>query len=252
MVDSITRFSNRVDNYLKYRPRYPPEIIQLLEKECGLTPASTVADVGSGTGFLTELFLKNGNAVFGVEPNPEMRKAGAAVLSSYPNFTSINGKAEATTLPAGSVDFVTAGQAFHWFDVQSTKKEFARIAKPAGWGVFIWNGFHTADTGPMKEFQELFIKYSTDYQHAVRELHENDFEEFFSPRAYFNRTFANSQSLTLEGLVGRVKSMSYAPPEEDPRFPLMLRDLRDLFDKYQHEGTFTLHYHTPLYYGRLS
>jgi ubiquinone/menaquinone biosynthesis C-methylase UbiE len=252
MLDSITRFSTRVQNYLKYRPRYPPEIIPLLEKECGLTPAALIADVASGTGFLSELFVQNGNRVIGVEPNPEMRTASENVLRQYSNFTTLNGTAEATTLPEASVDFVTVGQAFHWFDVEGAKKEFARIIKPDGWGMFVWNGLKTDDTGAMKEFQTLFIEYSTDYHHAVRELDDSDMEEFFSPRAYSKRTFTNHQSLTFEGLVGRVLSMSYAPEEDAPNYPHMVRDLKKLFDKYQLDGLFTVRYHTPVYYGRLS
>lgn len=251
MHDSITRFSNRVENYLKYRPRYPPEIISLLERECRLTGASIIADVASGTGFLSELFLKNGNNVLGVEPNAEMRAAGENILQQYSNFTSVIGTAEATGLRDASVDFVTAGQAFHWFDVERTKNEFGRILKPDGWCMFVWNGFHTDDTGPMKEFQRLFIDYSTDYHHAVRELDDGDMEEFFSPRPYFKRTFTNSQSLDFEGLTGRVLSMSYAPAQDAPNYPRMIRDLKNLFDKYQQDGQFTIEYTTPAYYGQL-
>src|SRR6266446_9260655 len=107
------RFSNRVENYIRYRPGYPKEIIELLKAECGLFPQSVVADAGSGTGLLAKLFLENGNLVFGIEPNREMRAAGERLLQAYPRFTSIAGTAEATTLPGQSVDFVTAGQAFH-------------------------------------------------------------------------------------------------------------------------------------------
>ena len=116
MLDPTKRFSNRVENYLKYRPRYPAAIIPLLESECGLTPETLVADVGSGTGFLTELFLKHGNRVLGVEPNAEMRSAGERLLAKYPTFCSVNAMAEATTLADSSIDLIIAGQAFHWFD----------------------------------------------------------------------------------------------------------------------------------------
>src|SRR3954466_12475154 len=90
MIDPTTRFTTRVDNYVKYRPSYPAAIITLLQTECGLSLEKIVADIGSGTGFLTELFLKNGNEVFGVEPNTEMRLAGERLLSRYPGLHSIN------------------------------------------------------------------------------------------------------------------------------------------------------------------
>src|SRR5437764_1020077 len=131
MRDPTQRFSTRVDNYVKYRPGYPPAIVGLLEAECGLTPESVVADIGAGTGLLAELWLRHGNPVCGVEPNREMREAGARLLAAYPAFTSVDGTAEATTLPDQSVDFVTAGQAFHWFEPVAARREFARILRPA-------------------------------------------------------------------------------------------------------------------------
>src|SRR5690349_16869253 len=132
MRDPIGRFSDRVENYVKARPGYPPAILPFLVAECGLTPESVIADIGSGTGLLAELWLKHGNRVFGVEPNAAMRAAGERRLADYPRFTSVAATAEATTLPAGSVDFVTAGQAFHWFDGPAAAREFARILRPAG------------------------------------------------------------------------------------------------------------------------
>lgn len=116
MQDSTQRFSTRVANYIKYRPLYPPAVLETLGQRCGLTDRSIIADVGSGTGILAEMFLRNGNTVYGVEPNREMREAGERLLVDYPNFHSIDGTAEATALEDGNVDFVTAGQAFHWFN----------------------------------------------------------------------------------------------------------------------------------------
>ncbi len=159
MLDSTKRFSNRVEDYIKYRPSYPPDVIGLLEVECGLTPASVITDVGSGTGILSELFLKHGNRVFGVEPNREMRAAGDKLLAKYSNFSSIDGAAEATTMVNTSVDFITAGQAFHWFDRQRSRAEFERILKPGGWVVLIWNGFRveTSVRSPVLNFSSLSI-----------------------------------------------------------------------------------------------
>ena len=116
VTDPTQRFSSRVDNYVRYRPGYPSAILDLLRKECGLTPKSVIADVASGTGIFSRMLLENGNRVFGVEPNLEMRKAGEEYLAAYPNFTSVEGTAEATTLADHSVDLVTAAQAAHWFD----------------------------------------------------------------------------------------------------------------------------------------
>src|SRR5213595_654680 len=133
MSDPTKRFSNRVENYIKYRPGYPDAVIDLLTEECRLTQQSIIADIGSGTGILSELFLKNGNSVFAIEPNAAMRRTAEDLLRKHPKFTSIDAAAEATTLDIASVDFVTAAQAFHWFDRKNARKEFARILKPEGW-----------------------------------------------------------------------------------------------------------------------
>src|ERR1041385_6863394 len=145
--NSTERFSDRVENYVKYRPHYPREILTALEQLAGLTPTCALADIGSGTGISAELFLEYGNAVYGIEPNNAMRKAGEAYLSRFPKFKSIDGTAETTMLSDASVDLIIAGQAFHWFDVERSRTEFKRILKPGGWAALFWNDRQT-DTTP--------------------------------------------------------------------------------------------------------
>src|ERR1700756_4899998 len=145
-ADAKQRFSNRVADYVRYRPGYPSALIELLRGECGLRADHVVADVGSGTGILAKLFLDNGNRVFGVEPNEEMRQAGENFFSGYKNFSSVHVFWEPTTLPAGSVDFITAAQAFHWFEPVATRREFLAILKPHGWVVVMWNDRRISET----------------------------------------------------------------------------------------------------------
>src|ERR1044071_6506461 len=133
--DATQRFSSRVDNYVRYRPSYPPAIIKLLNEECGLRTDSVIADIAFGTGIFTKLLLENGNKVFGVEPNADMRTAGESFLNKYPGFTSVAGTAEATTLADQSVNLVTAAQAAHWFDLPKARQEFIRITRAGGWAV---------------------------------------------------------------------------------------------------------------------
>src|SRR3974390_1220982 len=121
------RFSARVGTYVRYRPGYPAEVLELLRRECGLKPQHVVADIASGTGLFTRLLLENGNRVFAVEPNQHMREAGARFLGKHEKLTSVAGTAEDTTLPSASVDLVTAAQAAHWFDRVRARPEFARI-----------------------------------------------------------------------------------------------------------------------------
>ncbi len=139
MIDPAQRFSSRVDNYIRYRPSYPAAIVDTLERECRLTPEWVIADVGAGPGNLTRLFLDNGARVVGVEPNREMREAGERLLRGYPTYTAIAATAEATTLADTSVDLVTAGQAFHWFDQTRARQEFARILRAPRWVALVWN-----------------------------------------------------------------------------------------------------------------
>ncbi|HEX8686675.1 MAG TPA: class I SAM-dependent methyltransferase, partial [Pyrinomonadaceae bacterium] len=197
--DPTTRFSSRVADYVKYRPGYPAEVLRLLEAECGLTAESVVADVGSGTGLLSELFLKNGNRVYGVEPNAEMREAGERLLAAYANFVSVDGRAEATTLEDGSVDFVTAGQAFHWFDPAGARREFARILRPGGWVVLAWNDRRTAGTPFLEGYERLLLEYGTDYREvSVKYMEESSLSTLFGAARMRTGDFVNEQVFDFE------------------------------------------------------
>jgi len=252
VLDPTRRFSNRVQNYVKYRPRYPPAIIALLESECGLRANSVIAEPGSGTGLLTELFLENGNQVFGIEPNAEMRAAGERLLASYPKFSSINATAEATTLPDQSVNFIVVGQAFHWFDRESTRMEFSRILKPTGWVVLIWNGFSVESSPLMSAYQKLLLRRGTDYLEVSRELDHSDIASFFAPDSCRLAHFNFEQVFDYEGLEGRLLSSSFVPEPNHPNYELMRRDLRDIFNAHEKDGKVAFAYETEVYYGQLS
>jgi SAM-dependent methyltransferase len=252
MIDSTQRFSSRVENYIKYRPGYPSAILDLLQAKCGLTGASVVADIGSGTGILTELFLRNGNPVFAVEPNREMREAAERLLGKYPNFTSISGTAETTTLENQSVDFITASQAFHWFDREQARREFHRILKPGGWTVLIWNEREL--TGAFAKDYELLLRtYGTDYE-AANHKHTDAkmIDPFFGANGFELGGFPNRQIFDWEGLRGRLLSSSYAPEPGHSKHIPMLEALKALFSRYQTDGTVAFEYDTRVYYGQLS
>lgn len=252
MLDPTKRFSNRVENYLKYRPRYPTEIISLLEKECGLTRESVIADVGSGTGFLSELFLRNGNHVFGVEPNAEMRAAGERLLADYPDFVSIDATAEKTTLPDASVDLITAGQAFHWFDREKARVEFQRILRPFGWTMIVWNTFPTGRSALVKAYDDVLVRYGTDYREVAKEIEGSGIEKFFPAGDCKRARFDFQQTFDWEGFKGRLLSASYAPDADSADYEPMLDDLRRVFDSHQKDGTVVFDYDTVVYYGRLT
>jgi len=252
MLDPTKRFSNKVENYRKYRPRYPKAIIPLLEQECGLTRDARIADIGSGTGLLAELFLEHGNRVIGIEPNLEMRVAGESMLARYPEFSSIVATAETTSLPDASVDFVTAGQSFHWFDPEKARAEFVRILRPSGWVMIVWNGFR-ADYSPINNaYQQLLLRYGTDYREVTRELESRDLEAFFAPGKCKSAHFNFNQLFDYAGLEGRLLSSSFIPERGHPNYEPMLRDLRKIFEAYQENGKVAFAYETEMYYGQLS
>ncbi len=252
MTDSTQRFSSRVTNYVKYRPSYPPAMIDLLAAECGLAPNSIVADIGSGTGLLAELFLKAGNRVMGIEPNREMREAGEQLLQSYDRFTSIDATAEVTTLPDRSIDFVTAGQAFHWFDRARVGTEFARILKLKGWIVLVWNERRTDSTPFLQAYEQLLRTFSTDYAEVDHKLIDRDVIQAAFPELSFSlQTFDNQQRFDLAGVSGRLMSSSYAPEAGQPNHAPMLAELATIFEKYQQNGEIAFEYETRVNYAQM-
>jgi SAM-dependent methyltransferase len=251
-TDSKERFSSRVADYVRYRPSYPPGILVPLREECGLTADSVVADIGSGTGLLSRLFLDNGNTVYGVEPNAEMRAAGEEFLRDYPRFHSIAASAEGTTLPDASVDLVVAGQAFHWFDPEAAHREFARILHPGGYVAVAWNERRVESSALLRAYENLLRKYSPDYAEVSAKYPEAlRMAEFFGPNRVRQRTFPNEQRFDFEGLRGRLLSSSYSPPKEHPNHAPMLAELRRIFDAHNENGRVRIEYTTHLYYGSL-
>ena len=252
MADSTRRFSSRVGSYAKYRPSYPPGVAELLATECGLRAGTVVADVGSGTGLLSELLLRRGWRVYGVEPNPEMRDAGERLLASYADFVSVDGTAEATTLPDRGVDCVTAGQAFHWFDRQRARAEFARILRPGGWVALVWNDRRVATTPFLAEYERLLRTHAVDYAQVNHKLVDDAaIGAFFAPGGFRTARFENYQEFDYTGLQGRLLSSSYTAEPGRPGYESMLAELREIFDAHQSAGRVRFDYDTIVYYGQL-
>jgi SAM-dependent methyltransferase len=251
-TDSKERFSNRVADYVRYRPGYPAGILDLLRAECRLTPESVIADMGSGTGILTRVFLENGNFVYGIEPNAAMREAGEEFLGAYPKFRSVAASAEATTLADASVDFVTAGQAYHWFDPPATRAEFARILRPDGWVVVIWNE-RNKNLGPFaQDYEGLLRTYGTDYARVSETYPEPErMAQLFGEGNFRHRAFPNEQLMDFDALRGRLLSSSYSPAAGHPNHAPMLAELRRIFDEFAVGGRVRFEYSTHVYCGQL-
>ena len=248
-INLTRRFSSRVGNYARCRPSYPPEIIEILRQECGLTSDSVLADVASGTGIFTRLLLENGNRVYGVEPNEAMRKAGEEYLARYPKFTSICGMAEDTTLPDACIDLVTAAQAAHWFDRERALEEFQRILKPGGYLALIWNDRRKDAAAFDREYEQLLENFGTDYEDVKRR--DNASMQFFGAIPHQTRTLRNFQDFDYVSLEGRLLSSSYTPQAGHPSHEPMLVELRRFFVARQTSGIVRMGYDTKLYFGQL-
>jgi SAM-dependent methyltransferase len=250
-ADATRRFSNRVADYIRSRPGYPPGVLDILQRDAGLTPAMIIADIGSGTGLSSEPFLKNGNIVYGIEPNADMRAAAETLLAHYPNFRSVAASAEATTLPDSSVDAIVAGQAFHWFDAAKARAEFRRILRIDGPVVLMWNTPKEDATPFLRAYIQLLRDFGTDYkQVAHTNVKHEDLLAFYGGE-FEARVLPNEQLFDRDGLRARLLSSSFVPAAGHENYHPMLQALDRLFDEYNDAGRVRFVYDTELYFGRL-
>lgn len=251
-MDVTQRFSNRVENYIKYRPGYPAAMIDHIIARARLRDGDSIADIGSGTGIFTALLLAHGLHVYAVEPNLEMREAAERMLAGNDRFVSIDGGAEHTTLPEHSVEIVCAAQAFHWFDAARTRIEFHRILKPNGPVALIWND-RKVDASPFLEaYDDLLRTRGTDYEKVNhRNIDADKLHAFFGKGGYEETTFANEQLFDWNGLYGRAMSSSYVPAEGSDGYEPFVTGLREIFDAHARNGTVAFEYDTRLYMGQL-
>jgi len=253
-VDSKFRFTDRVASYVKARPGYPAEVIDVLRSNCGLTNGAVVADIGAGTGILARMLCEHAQNVYGVEPNDAMRTACEDFLADQPNFTAVNGAAENTTLPATSVNLITVAQAFHSLDQKEARHEFMRILKPNGFTALIWNDRKTSGSPLAEAYEQLLVKFGTDYaevQSRGKQTLEG-FERFFGHGQIRRATIPNVQHLERDNFVERVTSASYMPNESHPRYREMVAAAQLIFDENRAGGTVALEYDTNIYYAQMS
>jgi SAM-dependent methyltransferase len=245
------RFSSRVDNYVRYRPSYPPAALALLEQRCGLNAQAVVADVGSGTGILTRLLLERGAQVIGVEPNDGMRAAAESALAGNARFRSVSGSAEATGLGAGSVDLLVAAQAFHWFKIEAARGEALRVIRPGGWGALLWNEHPSSGNAFLGDYEALVRRHAPEFDQVVGSRADEAGMRAFFGGAMELASFANQQVFDYEGLVGRLLSSSYAPEPGHPQHEPMLAGLRQVFERHARDGTIIFPYVTLVYFAQL-
>jgi len=252
IADPTKRFSDRVENYIKYRPSYPPEVLAYLANQCNLNSGSAIADVGSGTGIFSALLLAQGYKVYGVEPNEAMQEAAVKQFGGHDNFIPVTGTAEITTLPAASVDLVVCAQAFHWFDAEKTQTEFKRILKKGGYVALIWNNRDAETDEFSKAYEDLLKQDSVDYNKVNhRNIDDINFKSFFKDGQYEAAKYPNVQVFDEDGLLGRAFSSSYVPAEDTDEGKTFKGLLKALFAKYQIEGKVSFYYQTEVFLGNV-
>lgn len=252
MPDATLRFTHRVEDYVRYRPGYPPRLLDWLRDSFGVTPAWRVADVGAGTGISSELFLNAGHAVVAVEPNFAMRKAAEQKLGGQQRFRVVDGCAEQTGLADRSVDLICAAQSFHWFDKRIIRQEFSRILRSGGMLTIIWNSRRLTGSTFLEKYEQFLQDYGTDYrQVAKRYPSDQEVKDWFGS-GYGGRTsLENRQSLDFDGLRGRLLSSSYIPRPGDEKYDPMLQAMRGLYDACADQGQVELVYDTRVFIGSL-
>ncbi len=245
------RFSSRVENYVRYRPGYPPAAIALLQARCGLRPGAVVADIGSGTGILTQLLLERGAEVYGVEPNDGMRGAAEVLLGQTPRFHSIRGTAEDTTLEPDSVDLLVAGQAFHWFRVEPARREALRVLRPGAYGALLWNEHPSEGSAFLQDFERLARAHAPEYNQVVGSRADEAAMREFLGGTMELATFPNQQVFDYAGLIGRLMSSSWAPEAGTAQHEPLLAGMREAFERHARAGRVIFPYLTLVYYGRM-
>jgi SAM-dependent methyltransferase len=246
------RFTDRVGDYARYRPDYPPEAVAWIARHAGLSSGDAVADVGSGTGILTARLLDAGFTVWAVEPNAAMRAAAENSLRDRAGFISVNGTAEDTTLPERSVRLVTAAQAYHWFQPGAARTEFRRILAPGGWCALVWNERATAGSPLLEAYEELLRRHCATYPVVVRAAPAADLQQLFADHGWTEQRLPNAQVMDLEGLKGRARSASYVPPPNVPAHHRLMAGLEELFARFSRDGVVEFPYTTEIYVGRLT
>ncbi|WP_114788878.1 class I SAM-dependent methyltransferase [Niabella yanshanensis] len=247
MSDPKQRFSNRVADYIKYRPKYPKEVIDILKQDINLRPGDMVADIGAGTGFLTELFLDNGNLTYAVEPNEAMRNACTDIYGTDARLKIVDGSAEMTQLGDRTIDLIVAGTAFHWFDAVKTKQEFTRILKPGGHILLIWN-VRKDDSPFTAGYEAIFHRRIPGYEASQHRKFDMDLiRNFLHPHQMKKQVLANSQSFDWEGFKGRALSSSFMP-QQSLLHDEVLSELYDLFLRFEENGKVLFQYDTVMYY----
>lgn len=251
-MNPTERFTERVENYIRFRPGYPEAVVDVLER-AGLPSGGVVADVGAGTGISSALFLRRGYRVTAVEPNGAMRAAAESALGGTDRFQALAGRAEATGLSADFADLVICAQAFHWTDRPAARDEFLRVAKPGGIVALMWNQRPPSGTPFLDEYEALLLEWGVDYADRIKRTTEDSIgsiQSLFAPRMVEEAVFPHAQHFDWEGLQGRALSASYVPLADHPNHERFFAGLRQVYGRNQIDGSVAFGYECHLYWTR--
>lgn len=252
-MDGTQKFSGKAEVYERARPRYPAALYHFLSDELKMRDGCTVADIGSGTGIFLRPLLEQGCQVTGVEPNGDMRRQAEQRLNGNPRFHSLCGTAEHTGLPDRCVDFVTAAQAFHWFDADAFRTECRRILRPGGHVVLLWNT--QEDRDPLAcGWDAVYRKFCPDFSESRSGRHIDEKEklvsQFFGDR-FLSRHFPNNQTCGHRSFLERSLSTSYSLKKGDKGYGEYILALDALFRRFENGGIIEISYQTHVYFGAI-
>jgi SAM-dependent methyltransferase len=253
MKQGAERYSDKTEDYAKYRPDFPVELIDFLYINSGASSTSVIADIGSGTGRFTRPLLEKGNFVYGIEQNNEMRIKAEKLLSPFSKFISIAGSAEKTGLMDKSLDLITVAQAFHWFNKEKTFSEFKRIIKDNGNIFIVWddlvgdyNNFSKEFSNVLGLFRNVQLKSGTN-----RYTRNEMIDGFFKDNKYITASFIHEVYQSFESIKGGALSASFTPKPGEENYKAFVLELEKVFDKFQHNGCVCTAFRSVCYLGRL-
>lgn len=251
MRNPTERFSDRVADYVKYRPSYPWDVIEHIAQFLDWSPQPVIGDIGCGPGIFSHLLLERGACVTGIEPNGEMLKAAQDWLGSNPRFQSMQVPAESTDLPDQYLDAITVAQAFHWFDPAGAKKEFRRILKPDRWIFLVWNERVATGSSFAEGYEKALRDFVPEYAETGHRNRGDDQILSWFERDRELEQFSNAQNLNQDQFLGRVYSSSYIPAHGTQDREMITDVLIALFNENANDGCVAFDYVTKVYRGRL-
>lgn len=251
-IKNVEKFTGKAKIYNKYRSSYANNCIEDIIKDRNISNQTIIADIGAGTGKLTEQFLEKGIKVIAVEPNKDMLNMARENLSKYGELIEFKEEAaEATKIENKSIDIIVVAQAFHWFDKELFKKECKRILKSDGLIAIMWN-FIDYKQELEGKIIDIHKKYTTlSFNASEEKKRDEEIAEFFGENNYELKIYENNYLEDYERFLGKQLSMSYALKKEDEKYNEYIGAFKKLFDKYGKDGIIEVHNNTYCYFGKL-